>query len=246
LKTLWRAKWEFCPAELGYQVLRRRLESSKNGGVRNVFRNRLQAGEQLAELLASLDLEDPLVLALPRGGVPVASPVADRLGCELDVLLVRKIGHPHQPELAIGAIGEGGVTYLNEELVDRLSVPRSAIDEIIARERVELERRAEIYRAGRRPADIRGRDVVIVDDGIATGATVMVAIKVARQAQARTVVVGTPVAPPSVEALLSGFVDQLVAVDMPPNLGSVGQFYRDFSQTSDDEVVALLSARPAQ
>lgn len=216
--------------------------SDQNGDMRKLFRNRTDAGLRLAELLVSLDLESPLVLALPRGGVPVAAPVADRLGCELDVLLVRKIGHPRQPELALGAIGESGVTFINQELVERLGVEAAAIEPVVERERVELLRRAKLYRAGRPATEIAGREVVIVDDGIATGSTVLAAIKVARQAGAKKVIVATPVAPPEVAGLLVETIDELVVVETPRSLGAVGQFYQDFSQTTDEEVLALLES----
>ncbi len=205
-----------------------------------MFRDREDAGRRLADLMESVELTKPLVLGLPRGGVPVAKEVAARLGADLDIVLVRKIGHPHQPELALGAIGESGARYLNDNLIRQTRVRPEEIEAITAREGKELERRAQVYRATKPRIPIAGRDVVIVDDGIATGATTKAAIEVVRQAGAHRIVLAVPVAPRPTAETFEGLVDEVVIVDAPRHMGSVGQFYRRFAQVTDDEVLEAL------
>ena len=204
------------------------------------FRDRRQAGQLLGERLLSLRDERPVVLALPRGGVPVAAEVARILGAPLDVIVVRKLGVPFQPELGFGAIGEGDVTILDRDLVQRARLADRDIQRVIAAERRELERRVARYRGGHPPVRVLGRTAVIVDDGIATGGTARVAVQVARAMGARKVVVAVPVAPPETVARLRSEADQVVCLSVPPHFVAVGQWYEHFEQTSDREVGALL------
>jgi putative phosphoribosyl transferase len=204
------------------------------------FQDRRDAGRRLADALEPLRAERPVVLGLPRGGVPVAAEVARALGAPLDVILVRKLGVPRQPELAMGAIGEDGVRVLNAEVVRGVAISSQVIVEVEARERAELASRAERYRSGRSRVDLTGRTVVIVDDGIATGSTARAAIAVARAHGASKVVVAAPVGPPRVGRELADEADQVVCLESPPRFVAVGQFYEDFSQTTDAEVVAQL------
>lgn len=204
------------------------------------FVDRRDAGRRLAERLLSLRENDPIVLALPRGGVPVGAEVAHRLGAPLDVILVRKLGAPSQPELAMGAIGEEGVRVLDANLIARARVTDTELARIELRERAELERRAARYRGDRPPMKITGRTVVIVDDGLATGASARAAIVVARARGARRVVVAVPVAPPETVAALRNQADDVISVETPASMAAIGQWYEDFRQTPDEEVVELL------
>jgi predicted phosphoribosyltransferase len=204
------------------------------------FRDRDDAGRRLAALVAALDLDDPVVLALPRGGVPVAAQVARALGAPLDVILVRKLGVPSQPELAMGALGEEGVRVLDRDLVARARVRDDQLAAVERRERDELARRARAYRGDRDPLPIAGRTVVIVDDGLATGASARAAIEVARARGAGRVVLAVPVAPPETAAALRADADDVVSVETPSSMAAIGQWCDDFSQTSDAEVVAHL------
>ena len=204
------------------------------------FSDRVAAGRRLAAQLQHWRGDDVVVLGLPRGGVPVAAAVADALGAPLDVIVVRKLGVPSQPELAMGAIGDGGVCVLNDDVIRGASIGRKELAAVEARERTELERRAGLFRGDRPRVPLRGRPAVIVDDGIATGSTARAACEVARAHGARRIVLAVPVAPPGVLAELSRVADEVVCVEAPAALRAVGQWYRDFSQTSDAEVMALL------
>lgn len=208
-----------------------------------MFHDRYSAGRQLTERLAELHLTDPLILGLPRGGVPVARAVADELDADMDIVLVRKLGHPRQRELALGAIGESGHIVLNDELIRRTGVSDEDLESVIDRERAELARRVESYRSVKPPVSLTDRVVVLVDDGIATGATMRAAIDVVRTAGARLVVVAAPVAPGSMVETLTRLADDVVIVEIPTVMGSVGQFYRDFRQITDDEVVEALGSQ---
>ncbi len=208
------------------------------------FADRHDAGRRLAERLRALAADEPVVLALPRGGVPVAVEVARVLDAPLDVILVRKLGVPARPELAMGALGEDGVRVVDATLVERLGVSERALARVEARERAELERRARRYRGERTPIAITGRHVVIVDDGLATGATARAAILVARARGARRVVVAVPVAPPETVAALGDQADEVISLETPSAMVAVGAAYVDFSPTSDEEVVALLEGAP--
>jgi putative phosphoribosyl transferase len=205
-----------------------------------IFRDRHDAGVQLAELLARFGGVDTVVLGLPRGGVPVARPVADALGAPLDVLLVRKLGSPRQPEFAVGAIGEEGVRIIDADSVRMTRLDVTALAEVERRERAELDRRLAFYRSGRPRLELRGRRVVIVDDGVATGATASVACRVARRLGAALVILAVPVAPADWTERLAAEADELVAVATPRDFWAVGQWYRRFDQTTDDEVVTAL------
>lgn len=210
------------------------------------FADRRDAGRQLGRRLESLALETPVVLALPRGGVPVAFEVARQLGTPLDVLLVRKLGVPNQPEFAMGAIGEDDVRVVNDAAVRVARVTPDAFARVEAAERAELSRQARRYRAGDErideQIDLHGRDVVLVDDGIATGASIRAACAVVRARGAGRVVVAAPIAPHDVVSGLRSDADEVVVVAAPGDFGSVGAFYEDFTQTTDEEVIRLLAA----
>lgn len=204
------------------------------------FRNRVDAGWQLASRLQHLAGEGVVVLGLPRGGVPVAAEVAGALGAPLDVILVRKVGLPVQPELAMGAIGEDGVTVVNEHVVQLARLTPEQRHAVEVRERAELDRRAELYRRGRARTGLAGRTAIVVDDGIATGSTARAACAVARAHGARRVVLAAPVAPVEALTSLRDVADELVFVETPEHMDAVGRWYDDFSPTSDQEVVTLL------
>lgn len=204
------------------------------------FVDRVDAGQRLAVRLGYLRGQDLVVLGLPRGGVPVALEVAEALDAPLDVILVRKLGVPFQPELAMGAIGEGGVRVLNAEVLRLADVSAAELAAVERRERAELERRALRFRGGQPPVPLGGRTVIIVDDGIATGSTAKAACEVARAQGAARIVLATAVAPPDWTARLAGAADEFVCVATPDPFFGVGQFYRDFSQTTDDEVIRCL------
>ena len=205
------------------------------------FRNRIEAGQQLAKRLTKYaNRSDVLVLALPRGGVPVGYEVAQALNAPLDVFVVRKLGVPGYEELAMGAIASGGVRVLNGSVVEGLSIPEDVIDAVAARELRELERRERAYRDDRPAPDVQGRTVILVDDGIATGSTMRAAVGALRQLEAARIVVATPTAALSTVREMRPDVDELVAVMTPADFAGVGQWYEDFSQTTDGEVRELL------
>ena len=205
-----------------------------------VFVDRTDAGRRLAGQLEELRGRDLVVLGLPRGGVPVAFEVARALGAVLDVIFVRKLGVPFQPELAMGAIGEDGVRVLNEDVFLHVQVSAEVLAEVEKRERSELERRARRYRLASPRVPLAGRTAVIVDDGIATGSTARAACKVARASGAVHVVVAVPVAPPAAVAALSHDADEVVCLETPRDLVSVGQWYHDFDQVPESTVLELL------
>jgi putative phosphoribosyl transferase len=207
------------------------------------FRDRVDAGHQLAAALRHLRDQHPVVLALPRGGVPVAAEVARELDAPLDVILVRKIGVPGHEELGVGALGEGGVQVVNDEVRRRAQVTGAQIEAVARDERAELERRARVFRGDRPMTPIRDRTAIVVDDGIATGSTARAALQVARALGARRVVLAAPVAPPDTAAELRADADEVVIVEEPTHLYAIGAWYRDFTQTTDAEVVQLLAER---
>ena len=209
------------------------------------FRNRSDAGRRLANRLQFLSGEDVVVLGLPRGGVPVAAAVARALGAPLDVILVRKLGVPAQPELGLGAIGESGARVINQEVVRYAHVSEAQIAQVEAKERAELQRRAQRFRGDAPHVPLAGRTAVIVDDGIATGSTARAACQVARALGAAAVVLAVPVAPPSADRALRGDADEVICLEMPDRFLAIGEWYEDFAQTSDEEVVALLRAAHA-
>lgn len=206
------------------------------------FRNRIEAGRRLAEELADYAGQaDLLVLALPRGGVTVGAEVARALGAPLDVMLVRKLGVPGHEELAMGAIASGGVRIISEEVIAALGVSEREVAAVAAAEEAELARREHLYRGTRGSPDVRGRTVILVDDGLATGATMRAAAAAIRSQRPRRLVVAVPVAPEEICRALQAEVDQVVCALTPEPFHSVGTWYEDFSQTTDDEVRELLS-----
>ncbi|MCU0265962.1 MAG: phosphoribosyltransferase [Actinomycetia bacterium] len=210
-----------------------------------VFADRADAGRRLARLLGHLRGQDVVVVGLPRGGVPVAFEVARDLGAPLDVVVVRKLGVPFQPELGMGAIGEDGVRVVNDEVLRMTGVTAAELAAVENREGAELARRAARFRAGRARVPLAGRVVVVVDDGIATGSTARAACEVVRATGARRVVLAVPVAPVDWTGRLAGAADELVCVGTPRSFFGVGQFYADFTQTTDEEVVACLDRAAA-
>ncbi|MGW5261678.1 phosphoribosyltransferase [Microbispora sp. NPDC004025] len=206
-----------------------------------MFVDRRDAGLRLGERLRGLPgAEDAVVLGLPRGGVPVAFQVARALGAPLDVIVVRKLGVPYQPELGFGAIGEGGVRVLNPDVLRLANVTRDEMAEVERRERAELERRAQRFRGDRAPVDLAGRTVIVVDDGIATGGTARAACQVARAHGASRVVLAVPVGAPETIASLRRDADEVVCLDTPDHFYAIGAWYDDFSQTRDEDVIEYL------
>ena len=206
------------------------------------YRDRREAGQVLAGHLGSYaGRPDVLVLALPRGGVPVAVEVAHALAAPLDVFLVRKLGLPAHPELAMGAIASGGVRVLNDDVVRAYGIPDHTIDAVARREEVELARREREYRLGRPPVDVRNRVVILVDDGLATGSTMKAAVAALRQTGPSRIVVAVPVGAPSACEKLRAVADEVVCARTPAAFSAVGEWYDDFSQTSDEEVRRLLA-----
>jgi predicted phosphoribosyltransferase len=208
------------------------------------FRNRTDAGRQLAEKLAAYaNQPDVLVLALPRGGVPVGFEVAHALGAPLDVFLVRKLGVPGYEELAMGAVATGGLRVLNDDIVRGLGIREIEIDAVVARELQELARRARLYRGDRPPPDVGGRTVILVDDGLATGATMRAAVQALRQQLPARIVVAVPTASPDTCEALRAEANDVICAMTPEPFIAVGHWYDDFTQTTDDEVHDLLTRR---
>jgi putative phosphoribosyl transferase len=206
------------------------------------FRNRHEAGQRLAsELSPYASRPDVCALALPRGGVPVAYEVACALRIPLDIWVVRKIGAPQQPELAIGAIASGDVEMLSSTLPGRLGIPPAVIDQILTHERAELSRREQVYRGNRPPIEVEGKTVLLIDDGIATGSSMQVAVAALRQRRPARIVIAVPVVDPRIKAMLQQHADEVVSVLTPASLSAVGEWYEDFSQTTDEEVCRLLN-----
>lgn len=206
------------------------------------FANRTQAGEMLARVVAGLGLDHPLVLAVPRGGLPVAAPVAEATGGDLDVVVVRKLGAPRNPELGLGAVGATGEPVIDWDLVRRLGVSARYLEEEVARQRLEALRRLTAYRGDRPLPDLGGRDVAVVDDGIATGGTVSAAGRLLRTAGPRRLVLAVPVSSAESLSRLRDDYDDVVCLATPEPFWAVGQWYEDFGQLSDADVAALLGA----
>ena len=208
------------------------------------FLDRRDAGRRLGALLArSIRVEeDPVVMGMARGGVPVAFEVAGILAAPLDVLVVRKLGYPRQPELGLGAIAEGGVRILNTALVRQLDVRPDVIEAVVAQQTTELERRLHAYRGGRPPVSVEARTAIVVDDGLATGFTARAAIEVMRRRSAARVVLAVPVGPPDAVNDLRAVADDVVCVETTEHFFGLSEWYEDFEQVSDDEVARLLAA----
>ncbi len=207
------------------------------------FADRRDAGRQLAERLASLAPENPVIVALPRGGVPVAKEVAEALAAPLEILAVRKLGTPHNPEYGIGAVAEDGTCVVDAEAIGVLRLSNGELDAVVARETAELVRRVRAYRGDRPPLDLEGRTVIVVDDGVATGVTDTAALRAVRHQHPRRAVLAVPVCSPDALERLRGEADQVVCLRVPRLLHGVSQWYRDFSQVSDEEVLDALHPR---
>jgi predicted phosphoribosyltransferase len=207
-----------------------------------IFQDRIEAGRLLSSRLGGFDQrEDVLVLALPRGGVPVGFEVAQAIHAPLDVFVVRKLGVPGYEELAMGALASGGVQLLSEETIRALGISPDRVDAVIESEKSELERREQLYRGDRQASDAAGHTVIVVDDGMATGLTMRAAVIALRQRGARQIIAAAPTASESACREVEAVADDLVCLDVPPQFIAVGQWYRDFSQTSDEEVRELLA-----
>lgn len=207
-----------------------------------MFRNRKHAGERLAALLESYRGQpQTIVLALPRGGVPVAAAVACELQLPLDILPVRKVGAPSQPEFAIGAVAGDSVLVLNDRAIASMNIPEETLAEAVAREREELRRREQLYRGQRPPLALTGWTAILIDDGLATGYTMLAAVRAVREQSPKRIVVAVPVAPPSTLDRLAAEANEVVCVHTTEDLFAVGQFYADFNQISDEEVQAAMS-----
>jgi predicted phosphoribosyltransferase len=211
-----------------------------------LFQNRTHAGRRLARALVEYKARRPVVLALPRGGVPVAAEVATALDAPLDLVLVRKIGVPSHPELAMGAVtdGENATIIRNSEIIEFCGVDEREFDAVCNEELAEIERRRERYLGDRARAEVKGEVVIMVDDGIATGATILAAVRAVRERKPKELVLAVPVAPLDTIKKLQPEVDAIVCLDTPEELGAIGYFYRDFHQVSDEEVIATLKRFP--
>lgn len=209
------------------------------------FDNRAQAGRMLAHRLGDMELGDrAVILGLARGGVPVARPLAEALGLPMDAFLVRKLGVPGREELAMGAIASGGVRIINEDVIRHYSIPEDDVARVAAQEQEILEARERLYREGRGVPDLRKRTVILVDDGLATGASMKAAVRAVRAQEPERVIVATPVGEPSTCQELEELADGVVCIRTPFPLGGIGAWYQDFRQTSDDEVRECLAAVP--
>jgi predicted phosphoribosyltransferase len=211
------------------------------------FQNRTDAGRKLAKELLIYRSRHPVVLALPRGGVSVAAEIAASLDAPLDLILVRKIGLPSQPELAMGAVVDGDkpTVIRNNDVIELSGVSERTFQQVCREEHAEIERRRQRYLGGRARSEVRGKVAIIVDDGIATGATTLAAIRAVRKREPKELVLAVPVAPVDAVEKLHSEVDTIVCLETPRDLGSIGYFYRDFRQISDDEVIAILKRFPA-
>ncbi len=205
-----------------------------------IFNDRHQAGEQLAEALEAYRGREPLILAVPRGGITVAAPVWERLGGDLDLIITRKIGAPYQPELAIGAVTGDGFIMVNDQLVSRLNVDEAYIKKTAESEKKEIERRLKLYRGDYPLPSPDNRLVILIDDGVATGYTLLAALRSLQEKNPARLVLAVPVGPPDTFDRLAGEVDELVYLEAPAHFAAVGQFYRNFNQVGDSEVISIL------
>jgi len=205
-----------------------------------LFKDRRQAGEKLAELLRQYKGQQPLILAVPRGGVAVAEPIWETLGGDLDLVITRKLGAPYQPELAIGAVSGDGFVMLNDNIVSHLNVSEDYVKEAAEKEQEEIKRRLKLYRGHRPLPEVNQRLVILIDDGVATGYTLLAALRSLQEKKPARLVLAVPVGPPDTFDKLEKEVDDLVFVKAPENFAAVGQFYRKFNQTSDQEVLEIM------
>jgi putative phosphoribosyl transferase len=212
-----------------------------------LFSDRPDAGRRLAAALKKYKGQDVVVFALPRGGAPVAAPIAEALDAPLDLVLVRKIGAPFQEELAMGAVADGGspVVVRNEDVIAMASVSEAEFEAACRRQQAEIERRRALYLGGRGRPEVAGRVAIVVDDGVATGATTRAALRAVRALSPKKLILAVPVAPPDTLEALRGEADEILCLDTPWGFQAVGQFYRNFGQTSDEEVVAILDQHSA-
>ena len=210
------------------------------------FADRHDAGRQVASHLKQYGPDHPVILALPRGGVPVGYEIAQALRARLDVLVARKLGAPHQPELGIGAVAPGGILIFDSDTIKALGISVDELRRLAETEAAEMERREERYRGDRPPADLKDQTVIVVDDGLATGVTAYAAVLSVRKANPRKIVLSAPVCAGQTAAALRTQVDDLVCVVTPPDLGAVGLWYQNFDQTTDDEVVELLASAESE
>jgi len=207
-----------------------------------LFADRRDAGRRLAEAVERFRELDPVVIALPRGGVPVGFEVARALAVPLDIVLVRKLGAPFNPEYGIGAVAEGGIRFVHSADIELIGLGSEELEEVVAREEAELERRQRAYRGERDPLAVEGRTVLLVDDGIATGGTAVAAGRSLKARGAARVVLAVPVAPPGTEERLAADFDEVVCLEQPHGFFGIGRFYADFGQLDDEEVIELLAA----
>ncbi len=212
------------------------------------FRNRTDAGRQLAKALAGYKDQQPVILALPRGGVPVAAQVAAALNAPLDLILVRKIGAPFQPELAMGAVVDGGapIVVRNEDVIRLAGIDESEFKAVCDDELAEIERRRQRYLGNRKHVDVSGRTAIVIDDGIATGATTRAALRATRMRKPKRLVLAVPVAPTESLSALHGDADDVICLEDHEPFGAIGVFYADFSQVADEEVIEILKRFPVQ
>ena len=211
------------------------------------FYNRVEAGRILAEKLSGYaDRPDVLVLGLPRGGVPVAAEVAKALNAPLDILLVRKLGVPGNEELAMGAIAAGGIRIVNAEVADSMRIADDVMDKVAAREQRELERREQAYRGNLPPPDVHGKTIIVIDDGVATGSTMLAAVAALRILNAGRIIAAVPTIAAATMREIRNAADEIVAVIVPEDFRGVGEWYDDFSQTTDDDVRQILAQAPAR
>ncbi|GGN85684.1 phosphoribosyltransferase [Haloarcula pellucida] len=205
-----------------------------------MFADRTDAGDRLADELRRQDVEADIVLAIPRGGLPVARPVADALDVPLDIVVARKVGAPGNPELAVAAVADDGTTWRNESLIGSLDLTTDYLESQTEHEQRAAKEKFDRYRADRPPLDLSGERVLVVDDGLATGATMRACVERIKASGAASVVVGVPVSSPETADAVERVTDGVVTLEEPPNFSAVGQFYRDFSQVTDEEAMALL------
>jgi putative phosphoribosyl transferase len=206
-----------------------------------MFQNRQQAGQKLAKNLQQYKSKNPIILGIPRGGVVVAHEVAKALQAPLDVIVARKIGAPLQPEFAIGAIAPGGISVFNQESVRYFSLNKQDLNVLVSREQQEMERRIELYRAGRKKLDLKNQTVIVIDDGLATGLTALAAVRSVKKAGAKEIILAVPVAAADTIRKMQPEVDKIICLTASEDFGAVSRFYADFPQTSDEEVIGLLS-----